>query len=187
MPDEAREARGHLEFITYAASPAIPHELAAPLLERGVPKEMLGLYRAADELTLLEDSVGLQLVCFGFIAYSQRACLDPRTRDIVALLDMRGGGEEGNWAVFRGNSTIEQFIASVGAVLNRYPFDSPQAVGESDDSYLDRTRVELDRATDDLKAALSAIDPAAMEDPSRFWPDFIDDVQMGNYSADDEA
>lgn len=68
-------------------------------------------------------------------------------------------------------------------MLNRYPFDNPQANEESDDSYLDRARAELDRAIDDLKRALNAIDPAAMGDPDGFWMTFLDDVQMRDFSA----
>jgi hypothetical protein len=191
VPDDVWGPRLHVELVTFAESPGIPRELAAPLLERGVPKAMLGLYRAATGLTLLEDSGGRQLVGFGFIAYAQRACLDPHTGAVVALLDLRGGGrggEEGDeWVVGGVNSSLEQFIASVGAVLTRYPFDSPQAKGESDDRYLDRTRTEVDRAAGDLRRALSAIDPTAMADPGRFWLDFIDDVHMGAYSTDDDA
>jgi hypothetical protein len=185
MPDVGWRPQEHVELVTFAESPGIPRELAAPLLERGVPKAMLGLYRAANALTLLEGSGGRQLVCFGSVAYSQRACLDPQTGAVVALMDTRRGGD--NEVVGVVNSSLEQFIASVSAVLNRYPFDRPQAKGESDESSLDRTSAELDRAADDLKKALSAIDPAAMEDPGRFWLDFIDDVQMGDYSTDVDA
>ncbi len=173
------------EYVIFAESPDIPHELTAPLLERGVPKEMLGLYRAANELTLVEDSGGRRFVCFGFIAYSQRACLDPWTGAIVELLKNRRGGDDEVVGLI--NASLGQFIASVSAVLNRYPFDSPQAKGESEESYLDRTRAELDRAADDLKKALRAIDPTALEDPGSFWLGFIDDVQMRNYSIANDA
>lgn len=115
---------------------------------------------------------------------SYPVCLDSHTGEVLAIIVGPPGDEWAEWPI---NSTLERFTASVGAVLNRYPFDSPQAKGESDDSYLDRTRGELDRAADDLKAALSAIDPREVEDPDGFWMTFIDDVQMGNFSADDEA
>jgi hypothetical protein len=185
MPDDGSLPQEYVELVTFAESPDIPHEVAALMFERGVPKAMLGLYRAADTLTLVDDSVGRQLVCFGSIAYAQRACLDPRTGAVVALMDARRGGDYK--VVGAVNSSLEQFIASVSAVLTRYPFDSPQAKGESDESYLDRTSAELDRAADDLTQALRAIDPTAMEDPGRFWLDFIDDVHMGSYSTDDDA
>lgn len=178
--------------MTFAASPGIPQEVAAPLLERGVPKAMLGLYRAADALTLVETAGGRQLVCFGSFAYAQRACLDPQTGEVVSLLDLRGGeggGEGGGdeWVVSLVNSSLEQFSAAVGAVLNRYPFESPQAKGESEERYFERTSAELDRAADDMTRALRAIDPTAMADPGRFWLDFIDDVHMGAYSTDDDT
>lgn len=168
------------ELMTFPKPTSIPHQLAAPLLERGVPKDMLEYYRAASELTLLDIPGDRQFVRFGLLGYSDQVGLDPHTGEVVALLDLRGGGRE--WAVRRINSSLEQFTTSVGAVLNRYPFDSSQADEESDDSYLERTRAELDRAVGDLKKALSAIDPAAMDDPDGFWMAFLDDVQMGDFS-----
>lgn len=184
MPDEVRPSRAHMELVTFSESPRIPHELAAPLLERGVPKEMLGRYQAANALTLVETPRRVQLVCFGLVIGSERACLDPHTGAVIEIIDGPQGDEWAEWPI---NSSLEQFIASVDAVLNRYPFDSPQAKEESDDSYLDRTRAELDRAVDDLKAALSAIDPTAMDDPDGFWMTFLDDVQMGNFSTVDDV
>lgn len=189
MPNDGWRPQEHVELVTFAALPGMPREVAASLLERGVPKAMLGLYRAADALTLVETSGGRQLVCFGSIAYAHRACLDPETGAVVSLLDLRrgegGGGDE--WVIGLVNSSLEQFIATVGAVLNRYPFESPQAKGESEERALDRTSAELDRAADDLTQALRAIDPTAMTDPGRFWLDFIDDVRMGTYSTDDDS
>lgn len=191
MPSDgwrSQEPQERMELVTFAASPGIPYEVAAPLLERGAPKAMLGLYRVADTLTLVENSGGQQLVCFGSLAYESRACLDPQTGAVVCLLDLRGGVGRGGdgWLVGLVNSSLERFIASVGAVLSRYPFDSPQAKHESDASYLDRSSVELHRAVDDLRQALSAIDAPAMADPGRFWLDLTDDVYMGAYSTDDD-
>jgi SUKH-4 immunity protein len=171
----------NFDLMTFSEQTGVPHELAAPLLELAVPKEMLGYYRAESELTLLELPGVRQFVCFGLLGYSDRVGLDPHTGEVVALLDMRGDGSK--WADCPINSSLEQFITSVRAVLNRYPFDSPQANEESDDSYLDRTRAELDRAVDDLKRALNAIDPAAMENLDGFWMTFLDDVRMGDFSA----
>lgn len=189
MPNDGWRPQERVELVTFAALPGIPREVAAPLLERGVPKAMLGLYRAADALTLAETSGGRQLVCFGSIAYAHRACLDLQSGAVVSLLDLRDGegGEGDEWVIGLVNSSLEQFIAAVGAVLSRYPFESPQAKGESEKSSLDRTRAALDRAADDLTQALRAIDPTAMADPGRFWLDFIDDVQMGAYATDDDT
>lgn len=187
MPDDGWRSQERMELITFAPSPGIPHEAAA-LLERGAPKAMFGLYRAADALTLIETTDGRRLVCFGSLAYQGRACLDPQTGAVVYLLDLRGGVGRGGdeWLVELVNSSLEQFIASVDAVLNRYPFARPQAKHESDESYLDRRSAELQRAVDDLRQALSAIDAPAIADPGRFWLDFTDDVYMGSYSTDDD-
>jgi hypothetical protein len=188
MPDDGWRPQERMELVTFASVPGIPDEVAAPLLERGAPKAMLGLYRAADTLTLVENSASRQLVCFGSLAYQGRACLDPWTGAVVYLLDLRGGVRGGDeWVVVLVNSSLEQFIASVRAVLNRYPFDSPQAKHESDENFLDRNSAELGRAADDLRQALRAIDAAAIADPDRFWLDFTDDVYRGTYSTDDDS
>ena len=183
MPGDILWSRRPLEMVTFAKPSDLRGELAAPLLEYGVPKEMLGLYRAANELTLLEGSGGRQMLCFGSIAYSQCACLDLQTGAVVALMDTWPEVDEE--VVFIVNSSLKKFIASVSAVLNRYPFDSPQATNESEEDYLDRTNIELHQAADNLKKSLNDIDPAALEDPGRFWLDFLDDVVMGNYSPTD--
>jgi hypothetical protein len=170
----------NIELMSFPKPTSVPHELAASLLERSVPNDMLERYQAASELTLVEVPGRGQLVCFGTVMGSHRICLDPHTGAIIAIIDGPPGDEWAEWPI---NSSLEQFIASVGAVLNRYPFDNPQAEEESDDSYLDRTHAELDRAVDDLKRALSAIDPAAMEDLDGFWMTFLDDVQMRDFST----
>lgn len=185
MPDEVSASSKHLQLVTFSQLPGTSNESAVPLLERGVPKEMLGYYRAESELTLLELPGGRQFVCFGLLGYSDRVGLDPHTGEVVALLDMRGDGSK--WAERPINSSLEQFIASVSAVLNRYPFDNPQTKEESDDRYLDRSRAELDRAVTDLRMALRAIDPTAMDDPDGFWMTFLDDVKMGDFSSADDV
>jgi SUKH-4 immunity protein len=173
-----------MELITFAASAGISQEWAAPFRERGVPKALLGRYEAASALSVVETPRRGHLVCFGTVMGSCRVCLDPPTGEVLAIL---AGPPRDEWAEWSINSTLEQFIAAVGAVLNRYPFNRPQGKNESDESYLDRTRAELDRAADDLKVALNAIDPAAIEDPDGFWRTLIDDVQMGNFSSAGDA
>ena len=173
-----------MELVTFVAPDGIPLELVAPLHERGVPKAMLGRYEATSALTMVETPRRGHLVCFGTVMGSYRVCLDPHTGEVLEIIDGPPGDEWAEWLI---NSTLEQFITSVSAVLNRYPFDSPQGKEESDDSYLDRTRADLDRATDDLKVALSVIDPTAIADPDGFWMTFIDDVRMGNFSNADDA
>lgn len=181
MLDDAEHRNPRLELVTFSEPAGVPHELAAPLLERGVPKELLGYYRAASELTLLEMPGGRQFVCFGVVMGSDRACLDPHTGAVIEIIDGPSGDDWAEWPI---NSSLEQFIASVGAVLTRYPFDSPQAKEESDDSYLDRSRAELDRAVADLRTSLCAIDSAAMAHPDGFWMTFLDDVYMRDFSMD---
>jgi hypothetical protein len=174
----------HVELVTYTASAGIPQDLAAPLLERGVPKGLLGRYEAASALRVVATPRRGYLVCFGTAMGSYPVCLDPHTGEVLEIIAGPPGDEWAEWPI---NSTLERFIASVSVVLNRYPFDSPQTEGESDERYLDRLRAELDRAVGDLKADLTAIDPAALQDPDGFWMTFIDDVHMGNFSSADDA
>jgi hypothetical protein len=59
----------------------IPHGWDEELLEQGAPDGLA--YKAAQELTLLDDPGSGPLVCFGISGIYGRLCLDPRTKQIV--------------------------------------------------------------------------------------------------------
>lgn len=187
MTDAADRAdRGpHFELVAFPEPTGIPHAFAAPLLERGAPKAMLGRYHAAPALTLLEVPDDGQFVRFGTNGLYGAICLDPR---IGAVVEIGTFEEEATInAVVTGipgppsfvNSSLDQFIASVRAVLARFPFDRGETGIDSD---LDKLESEWNQAADELEAALSVIDPALV-DTNAYWLDFLSAVRIGDFST----
>ena len=92
------------------------------------------------------------------------------------------------------NSSLGQFIESVHAVTDRFPFDSTSlkvskhlSINEwdlSDDQWDDLWR-EHDQAEHDLTELLQHIDAAAMANRDGYWRQLVADVQMGNYNTRD--
>lgn len=199
MSNAPGDRRPRFEMITFSAPTSIPHGWDAELLRRGVPKARL-VYDAANQLTLVEDPEHGQLVCFGTHGRHIRICLDPRSGHVVDVLcDDRAKSQpreatstaeviRSAWLV---NSSLDQFIASVRVVVNRFPFDSGDAIRASDwdDHAIALARAEQlerewDQAVEDLTETLRRIDPVALADDG-FWRTFLDDVQMGNYATSD--
>ncbi len=179
--DETETRSSRFELMTFSEPIGVPRELAAPLLERGIPRSMLEYFLAASELTLVETPHRGQLVCFGFVMSSYRVCLDPCAGEVIAIIDGHPGYESAEWLI---NSSLEQFLASVEAVLNRYPFDSGKAQGRR---YIVQLASEWKQAADDLKQVLDTIDSTAIAAPDGFWMTFLDDVQRGNFLVTDGA
>jgi hypothetical protein len=188
MPENPTDRWPRFELVTFPEPTGVPHELARTLVERGVPKSLFGLYRAASELTLFEDPGSGQLVCFGTTGLDGLVCLDPRTGQVVDLIyvpvataNVRAGVLRPAWLV---NSSLEQFVESVRVVLNRFPFDSVSMKrnGELDGSDWDDLQNEWNHAADEIEEALRAVDSAAVADPNGFWMTFLDlDVRSGDY------
>jgi hypothetical protein len=179
--DEAENRSSRFELMTFSEPVGVPQELAAPLLERSIPRSMLEYFMAASELTLVETPRRGQLVCFGRVMDSYRVCLDPCANEVFAIIDGHPGYEPTEWPI---NSSLEQFLASVEAVLNRYPFDSGQTQGRR---YIVQLASEWNQAADDLKQALDAIDSTAITVPDGFWMTFLDEVQRGNFLVTSDA
>lgn len=98
---------------------------------------MLGSYNAAHELTLLEIPDYGPLVCFTSTLLYDRLCQDPHTGAIVYVAYMPPNTVNLGPAFVVGlpglvNSSLDQFIASVRAVFERFPFYS-RDTGEGDD------------------------------------------------------
>jgi SUKH-4 immunity protein len=188
MPENPTDRWPRFEFVTFPEPTGVPYEAARMLVKRGVPKSLFGLYRAASELTLLEDSGLGQLVCFGTTGLYGWVCLDPRTGQVVDLIyvpvattNLPAGVLRPAWLV---NSSLEQFIDSVRVVLNRFPFDSVSMERNRDwaGSDWDDLQNEWDHAADEIEEALRAVDPAAVADPNGFWMTFLDlGVRSGDY------
>jgi hypothetical protein len=191
MSDNTADRWGaRFELVTFSEPTGMPHGWDAELLRTGVPKVLFGCYEAANELTLLEVPHDGQLVCFGASGPYGSVCLDPRTGAIVYVNTPEGKVLAPPRFV---NSSLEQFIASVRAVLDRFPFDS-EGTGEGrerDDladewAHEDKLINEWDQAGSELTETLRRIDPAVGAVPrDGFWMTFMGDVQMGDFSTRD--
>jgi SUKH-4 immunity protein of toxin-antitoxin system len=183
--DDRADRGPHFELVAFPEPTGIPHAFAAPLLERGAPKAMLGRYHAAPALTLLEVPDHGQFVRFGTNGLYGAICLDPRTRAVVevgtfeeeATINAVATGIPGPPSFV--NSSLDQFIASVRAVLDRFPFGGGEAGMDSD---IDRLESEWNRAADELEATLGVIDPALVN-ANAYWLDFLSDVRIGDFST----
>jgi hypothetical protein len=156
----------HFELVTFPEPVGVPHDLVAPLIDKGVPRDLLGRYRAASELTLLQNAHLGRLICFGRTMQTDSMCFHPTSGAIFWIVDVPGGLE---WLV---NSRLEQFLASVKVVIERFPFYD---VGS--DLHL-RERVGMD-----LTESISDIDPQALSTANGFWQTFIDDVVSGDFAT----
>jgi hypothetical protein len=191
MLDAPTERWPRFRLVTYSAPTGIPHEWDAELVEKGAPDGLA--YEAAKELTLLEDPGSGPLVCFGTRGISGRLCLDPRTKQIVHI-SYRAFGRSGPQPKVIGhahfvNSSLDQFIASVRAVTERFPFDS-EVTGkdrrgeEDEETRLDRRFNEWNQAIEELAETLHRIDPAVSTLGCEFWGDFLGAVGMGDYASE---
>ncbi len=187
---EHRWPRFGMVFFSQPAE--MPIDLIAPLMTRGVPKSLLGRYTAASELTLFALSDYGQLICFGTYGRFGKICLNPPTGQIVDILAARESrdGPDGMHELVKlvrdprlVNSSLERFIASVQAVLDRFPFDSEvaeEATGQ--DGEPDHLAEEWGCAAEELQQTLCRIDPA-IADTDGFWMNFLDDVRIGDFAT----
>lgn len=200
MPDTPVDRWPHFELVTFSEPTGIPFGWDKELVSKGVPKDLFGIYTAAHELTLLEIPDYGPLVCFTSTLLYDRLCQDPHTGAIVYVAYMPPNTANKVHPAFvvglpgLVNSSLDQFIASVRAVLERFPFYSREpGEGEGDDledSASERARAEqhdneVDRAAEDLMEILRSIDRAAVADETTFWRSFVFDVQMGDFPTED--
>jgi hypothetical protein len=190
MPEQTT-AWPRFTLVTYSAPTGIPHGWDAELLEKGAPDGLA--YEAAKELTLLEDPSSGPLMCFGTSGLYGRLCLDPRSGRVVHVVDAASvtGDPEPRllgpaWHV---NASLDQFITSIRAVTERYPYDS-EVTGkdrrgeEDEETHLDRLFNEWEQAVIELDEALYRIDPTISTLGGQFWGTFLGDVGMGNYRSE---
>ncbi len=157
MDDDAMERWPRFELVRYSAPTGIPNEWDAELLEKGMPKGMMGRYRAAKKLTQLEDTDRGPLVVFGKEGRFQSVCLDPQTSQVVDVtyVDVATpnlpAGVIGPTCVV--NSTLDQFIGSMRAVIGSFPFDDGSVVltRDSTDAEDDEIQRLTDQAVEDLR------------------------------------
>ncbi len=189
------DARGnrwpHFELVTFSEPSGVPYEVAAPLLEQGVPKDLVGRYHVADALSMLQEPGEAPLVCFGTSMLFENICLDPRTGNVVELTIIPSrfsktinlpAGPTG--PVRLVNSSLKQFTASVRAMVNRFTFDDVNVEESEDEIDMKALHDEGIRVGNELTEILRSIDPAAVADENSFWTTFIDDVKIGDFSTE---
>lgn len=188
-----RNRSPQFEMVTFAKQANIPNGWDSELLSKGAPKALFGRYEAADKLTLLHVPGYGPLVCFGTTMLTNHVCLDPATGAVLETeyQPPETGRPESDIQGQPGfaNSSLDQFIATVRAVLSRFPFDRGAAsrdVSESgtEECAFDTYHSDWDQAVDDMMETVQAIDPAAVSDEYTFWRTFLDDVQMGDFSTE---
>lgn len=175
------------ELVTYAEPTGIPHGWDGDLVTLGVPKRILGSYKAMNHFELVEHPTLGPLVRFATLGRRGSMCLHPATRSIRHLTGARSGQE---WFA---NTTLAQFNESVRAVINRFPFDR----GRPDDTPIhdessqwpassadQRDAVDWITVGEGLRELLRRIDPASVADPNNYWSGFVDDVETANYTSE---
>ncbi len=187
MPDATGDRWPRFEMVTFSVPTGIPNDWDAELLAKGVPKDLLLKdYHAANELALLTFPGGEQFVRFGTSGRDDHMCLDPRTGAVVEIIkedtDPTYQASGVQVSPIFVNSSLDQFIASVRAVVNRFPFYRGNPEQEQDRGQ-DDLADEWYRAAEDLLEILGRIDPAATADLDGFWATLVSDVQMGDYST----
>lgn len=71
------------------------------------------------------------------------------------------------------NTSIEKFVLTVKAVIDRFPYYEEDAADE-----------EVEAAAADVRAIIERIDPAAVV-PDRYWSTFVDDMEMRDLSTEE--
>ena len=156
MPDTPVHRLPPFEMVTFSEPTGIPFGWDKELVIKGVPKDPLGQYNAAHELTLLEVPDSGPLVCFGNMGFHDHVCQDPHTGAIVYSSDL-------------GEFNIQDLLDDPASV---------RACMEQDDR-------EVDRVAEDLTEILRSIDIAAVADETTFWRSFVFDVRMGDFATED--
>ncbi len=184
---DAADKWPRFELVTFLEPTGIPNRWDAELLTKGAPKAALGyMYRAARELTLIEAPGFGPLVRFGSSALYHAICLDPRAGAIVQIGYMESETANLPQGAFGHptlvNSSLDRFIASVRAIIARFPYDSSVPGRPVDnDEELDALTQEWERAADEMQETLYRIDPAIRE-VDGFWETFLWDVRIGDFS-----
>jgi hypothetical protein len=162
------------ELITSFDTNDIPSEWLQPFISYGIPKSLFDYYQSEIPLTLINTSTYGQIICFGRNETSVKICLVPQTGEVIMVLCVK------EYPITFVNKSLEQFIASVIAVYNRFPFDSWRIDNDLDAfKDFDLLSDEWEKAAQDLKMRLIKIDPY-VGTTDDFWTTFLDDLRMGN-------
>ena len=181
------------KLVTYAAPTGIPHGWDAELLEQGAP-DGLGCTALPALILLTHPDIG-PLVCFGLgHLVDLYVCMNPHTKQVVDIHAHGPIASDDTQPEMIGpalpvNSSLGQFIASVRAVTERFPYDS-EVTGkgrrdEEDEETRDERRFnEWSEAVLQMADMLDRIDPTAYTLGGDYWGIFLGDVSMGNYASE---
>ena len=160
-----------VDFVRYGADAVegCSPEAIAFLTERGVPREVITIFRAAPQpvrmsATLNGREVGGTVI--GLSREDDEIFLEDDTGRVF-LLASWGPGK-----AILVNDSIQAFVESLVMVQSRYPFYPPG-------SDLDTA----EHAEESLRESLEKVDETATADPDGFWSAFLDDVAIGDYSG----
>ncbi len=167
-------------------------DLVLPLLKHGAPKALLSRYHPLNELKLVEVPVYGQLICFGICANEHELlCLNPTTGAILAVIFYAPYGSPlfENMHIYNillVNASLAQFIASVRAIYEHFPFDEASKAHEnmSDDEW-DALFAATERTAKKFRILLRNIDSTAVSDPNEehFWDTFLSDLDIDGIGA----
>jgi hypothetical protein len=162
------ETRIYPESEQVAEQVASLPEVRRALFETGMPAALLGgRYRADPRLTVLPLVGGGSVIRFGTSGLAQAVGVDVRTGNVLGVLDVP---ERPTILI---NTAVDLFTATVRGMFERFPYYGKNAEW-----------TEIDSACAELREIVRSIDAAAAV-PGCYWPGFVDDVQMGDFSTED--
>ena len=136
------------------------------LFETGLPQSLFG-YSAASGLSVLQREGRSPVVCFGSSGMFDTIGIDTANGNVVDVI------KAPEKPVILVNTTAKLFTQTVHALIDRFPYYAKAAGYE-----------EVDTVSEALRGMIRSIDPEAAV-PGCYWPSFVDDVQMGDFSTED--
>ncbi|MGH3222726.1 MAG: SUKH-4 family immunity protein [Streptosporangiaceae bacterium] len=132
-----------------------------------MPKGFIGRRYAADSsLVLLERPGSEAILRFGSSGLADVIGIDLATGHVVEIINAPHS------APLFVNTSIEQFVRTVRAIINRFPYYDSDA-----DEY------EIQTVANELREIIRHIDLEAAV-PDRYWSTFVDDVEIGDLSTE---
>ncbi|TWJ07721.1 SUKH-4 immunity protein of toxin-antitoxin system [Stackebrandtia albiflava] len=103
-------------------------------------------------------------------------CVNVRTGQVVTVCSLDG-------SVWHVNDSVSQFVASLNAFSEGFPYGVVNGDLDDADAALD----ERERLTDGFKATLLEIDSSVLRQDPGYWSSILDDIAIGDYSEDLES
>jgi hypothetical protein len=138
------------------------------LFEDGIPLALVGgRYEADSGLSVVGRADRAPVLRFGTSGLSHAVGIDVSTGNVVEVIN--DPSQQTNLI----NTRPVLFTQTVRALVERFPYYSRNAGYD-----------EIDAVAKELRNIIRSIDPEAAV-PGNYWPGFVDDVQMGDFSTDD--